>query len=159
MEIAIWHRIYLTRNSLLLLNLKICYCGHKGPQINPIVSQFTSSQPICLRFTLIFLIHAKDSMHYLNQKFQCISHLPCVWHVMDNSPCLTAKNIRQRIQITVWKSSLSSSFCSSVISPPLSHEILSGTLFSNTVNFFFPQCVRTSCTTINSGHFIFPSIF
>jgi hypothetical protein len=61
-----------------------------------------------------------------------------VWHAMDNSPCLTAKNIRQRIQITVWKSSLISSFCSCVISPPLSQKILFGTLFSNTVNCFFP---------------------
>jgi hypothetical protein len=96
------------------------------------------------------LFEPKISVHF--------SSSSCVWHVMDSSSCLTGKNIRQRIQITVWKSSLSSSFCSSVISPPLSHNILFGTLFSNTVNLFL-QCVRTSFTTINSGHFIFPSSF
>jgi hypothetical protein len=94
------------------------------------------------------LLEPKISVH--------LSSASCAWHAMDNSPFLTSKNIRQRIHITVWKSSLCSSFCSSVISPPLSHKILSSTLFSSTVNFFFTQGVRISFTTINSGHFIFP---
>lgn len=148
-ELAIWHRTSLSRNSLLLLNLKICYCSHTSPQINPILSQFTSSQPICWRSTLILLIHAKDSMFYQNHKFQCISQLPHVYYnpqTFHPAWLHNPNNIRQKVQITGWSISLHSSFIPSVISLPLGQNIPFSTLFSNTLKLLSTVCENKFCS-------------